>query len=185
MNQAAVSACNYGWDILVIAPFAADFFGSPYSGSWAFPIQLADARIASAELFVTNAKGNSSTASINLTHNDERGLRTLSGGQYSIQISGFLAVEQSAAPPLIVETPHAVKDVYAVMGRVADADVQLQLNVDDNPYCTVTIPAGATASTAADGSRLAPLSAGAKITLSVLSVGLAVPGSDLTVLIRL
>ena len=86
---------------------------------------------------------------------------------------------------MIVETSHTVKDVYAVMGKVADADVQLQLNVDDSPYCTVTIPAGAAASTAADGSRLAPLSAGAKITLSVLSVGRGVPGSDLTVLIRL
>jgi hypothetical protein len=169
----------------VIAPFPANFFGSPYSGSWSFSIPLGDARITSAELFVTNARGNSATGSINLTHNDERGLRTLSGGQYCIQISGCLAVEQSAAPPLMVETPHAVKDVYAAMGKVADADVQLQVNVNDAAYCSVTIPAGATVSTAVDGSWLAPLSAGAKITLSVLSVGRVSPGADLTVLIRL
>jgi hypothetical protein len=169
----------------VIAPFPADFFGSPYSGSWTFPITLTDARVASAEMFVTNARGNSPTGSVNLTHNDEHGIRTLSGGQYCIQISGYLAVEQAAAPPLIVEAPHAVKDVYAVIGKAADADVQLRLNVDNAEYCSVTIPAGGTVSTAADGSVLTPLAAGAKITLSIMSVGQASPGADLTVLIRL
>jgi Putative phage tail protein len=186
VDDHAVQTAVYGLKMkTAIAPFPAEFFGSPYSGSWSFSIPLADARVASAEMFVTNSKGNGATGSISLTHNDEYGLRTLSGGQYCIQISGFLAVEQSAAPPLIVETPHAVKDVYAVMGKVADADVQLQLNVDGAPYCTVTIPAGATVSTAADGARLAPLLAGAKITLSILSVGRAIPGADLSVLIRL
>ena len=34
-----------------------------------------------------------------------KGLRTLSGGQYSIQVDGYLAVDQSAAPALIVEAP--------------------------------------------------------------------------------
>jgi hypothetical protein len=169
----------------VIAPFPAEFFGSPYSGSWSFPIPLPDARVASGELFVTNSKGNSPTGSINLTHNDEHGVRTLSGGQYCIQISGPLAIEQSAAPPLIVETPHAVKDVYAVMAKAADADVQLRVNVDDAEYCSVMIPAGTTLSTAADGSILAPLKAGARITLSIMSVGQASPGADLSVLIRL
>jgi hypothetical protein len=36
-----------------------------------------------------------------------------------------------------------------------------------------------------NGNGLAPLAAGSKITLSVLSVGHAYPGADLTVIIRL
>ena len=71
------------------------------------------------------------------------------------------------------------------MVKPADADVQLRVNVDDAEYCSVTIPARTTLSTAADGSILAPLNAGARITLSIMSVGLASPGADLTVLIRL
>src|SRR4029079_6164630 len=89
-----------------IAPFAAGFFGSPYSGSWALPIALPDARVASAELFVTHRKGTSPTTTIHLTHNDDFGLRTFSGGQYSIQVAGFLSVDGSAAPPVVVEAAH-------------------------------------------------------------------------------
>jgi hypothetical protein len=95
-----------------IAPFPKDFFGSPYSGSWTYNVPLQDVRVASAELFVTNTVGNSSTGSIYLTHNDDEGLRTLSGGQYSIQVDGYLAVDSSAAPALVVEASHAVRDHY-------------------------------------------------------------------------
>ena len=113
----------------VIAPFPADFFGSAYSGSWSYPISLPDVRIAGAQLFVTNSVGNSAATVINLTHNVENGLRTLSGGQYSIQVEGFLAVDQMASPALVVDSAHSVRDVYAVLGTAADQPVILQLGV--------------------------------------------------------
>jgi hypothetical protein len=169
----------------VIAPFPPGFFGSPYSGSWSYPIMFPDVRVASAELFVTNEKGNSLTRSIHLTQTFDRGVRTLSGGQYSIQVSGYLAVDQSVAPALVIDASHAVRDVYAVIGQPADAVVSLQLNVNGAAYCTLTITQGMTASDAAAGVTLAPLIAGAKVTLSVLAVGQTAPGADLTVLIRL
>jgi len=168
-----------------IAPFAAEFFGSPYSGSWAFPVPLADARIASAQLFVTNRKGNSATTSIHLTQNDDLGLRTLSGGQYSIQVAGFLAVDGSAAPAVVVEAGHAVKDVYAVLGTAADAEVRVEVKIDDAAYCTLTFPPGATVSDAKDGNALPPLAARSKLTIGVAAVGASYPGADLTVIIRL
>jgi hypothetical protein len=168
-----------------IAPFPADFFGSPYSGGWTFPMTLPDARIASAELFVTNRKGNSATRAIHLTNNDDLGLRTLSGGQYCIQVSGFLAVDGSAAPPLVIEASHGVRDIYAVLGTAADASVTVELLVNGAPYCTLTFPAGTTVSDATDGSALPPLHAKDQVTVGVLSVGKVQPGSDLTVLIRL
>ena len=123
----------------VIAPFPPEFFGSPYSGSWSYPIALPDVRVASAELFVTNQQGNSPTQDICLTHTTDSGLRTLSGGQYSIQVDGYLAVDQSVAPALVMEASHSVRDVYAVLGTAADAAVGLQLNVNGASYCQLTI----------------------------------------------
>lgn len=168
-----------------IAAFPRDFFGSPYSGSWTYTLPLPDARIASAELFVSNSIGNSPTNSIYLTHNDDQGLRTLSGGQYSIQVDGYLAIDFSAAPALVVEASHSVRDIFAVVGGAADGQVQLQVNVDGAAYCGLTFAPGAIVSNTVDGLTLPPLRSGSKITLAVLSVGQAVPGSDLTVLIRL
>src|SRR5439155_3838422 len=91
----------------VVTAFPPGFFGSPYSGSWSYTVALPDVRVASAEFFVTNQKGNSKVRSICLTDTVDTGLRTLSGGQYSIQVDGFLAVDQSVAPALVVETSHA------------------------------------------------------------------------------
>jgi hypothetical protein len=169
----------------VIAPFPPGFFGSPYSGSWSYPVTLPNVRVASAELFVTNRQGNSPTKSIYLTSTVDNGLRTLSGGQYSIQVDGFLAVEQNAAPALVVDAAHSVRDVFAVIGTTADASVVLQLNVDGTAWCTLTIALGSTTSPAADGSALPVLAAGSKLTLAVLSVGQTYPGADLTVVVRL
>jgi hypothetical protein len=172
-------------DKTIVTAFPAEFFGSPYSGSWTDSIPLPDVRVEAAELFVTNSKGNSESSGIYLTHNEDFGLRTLSGGQYSIQVSGHLAMDASAAPPLMVEAPHAVRDVYAVLGSGADGEIEVRLNVDDAPYCTLRIAAGLTVSDSVDGNALPPLLTGAKVTLSVLSVGQVAPGADLTVLIRL
>jgi hypothetical protein len=169
----------------VIAPFPEGFFGSPYCGSWNYPILLPDVRVASGQLFVTNSRGNSPTANALLTHSADSGLRTLSGGQYSIQVDGYLAVDQSVAPALVVDAAHSVRDVFAILGTGADAPVQLQLNLNGAAYCQVTFATGATLSSAVDGKTLPPLAASAQLTLSVLSVGQMLPGSDLTLLIRL
>jgi hypothetical protein len=169
----------------VIAPFPANFFGSPYCGNWSYPVALPDVRVGCAELFVTNDVGNSTTAAINLTHNDDNGLRTLSGGQYSIQVDGYLAVEQCVAPPIVMEASHAVRDVYAVMGTAADAVVQVKVNVNGALYCVLTFQPGATLSSSVNGNTLPPLTMGAQVTAAVTSVGQTNPGANLTVLIRL
>src|SRR5260370_24359783 len=114
----------------VIAAFPPNFFGSPYSGSWSQAVTLRDVRVASAELFVTNARGNSPVRSICLTSSVDQGLRTLSGGQYSIQVDGFLAVEASVAPALVVEAAHSVRDIFAVVGSVADCVASHQVDLD-------------------------------------------------------
>ena len=168
-----------------IVPFPAGFFGSPYSGSWSYPIALPDVRVGSAELFVTNQLGNSPVAGIAMTHNQDNGLRTLAGGQYTIQVDGFLAVEQCVAPAIVVETAHSVRDVFAILGTASDAEVQVQVIVNGSEYCTLTFAPGTITSNSILGGTLPPLAAMAQITVAVLSVGQNLPGADLTVIIRL
>ena len=94
-------------------------------------------------------------------------------------------MDQNAAPALVIDSSHSVRDVYAVLGKAADAPVQLQLNVNGTPHCQLTIIPGQLVSNSVDGLSLPYLVAGAQLTLSILSVGQTYPGSDLTVLIRL
>ncbi|MGA1998344.1 MAG: hypothetical protein ABSH45_21475, partial [Bryobacteraceae bacterium] len=180
----------------VIVPFPEGFFGSLYCGSWSYPILLPDVRIGGAELWVTNRIGNSPTASACFTNTVDDGLRTLSGGQYSIQVDSFLAVDQFAAPALVVDVSHSVRDVFAILGTAADAAVNLQLNLNGACWCQLSFGAGAIVSgppavwdggmwITADGFDLPVLTAGAQLTLSVLSVGQTYPGADLTVIVRL
>lgn len=171
---------------VAIVPFVRDFFGSPSSGSWSYPVLLPDARVASAELFVTNSKGNSETAIISFTRTVDLGLRTLSGGQFSIQVGGFLAIESDAAPDLIVEASHSVRDIFAVVREApTGSPIELQLKQNGANYCAVMIPSGSTVSNTVEGSFLPVLEAGKRISLDIVSIGQGNPGTDLTLIIRL
>jgi Putative phage tail protein len=174
---------------IFILPFAQEFFGSPASGSYAFPITIPDVRIAAAELFMTNSRGNSSVAAESFTSNTDLGLRSLLGGQLTIQVEGPLAIQTNAAPPLLVDTNCSVRDVYAVVQDApTGAPVTMQVTQNGNVYCELTIPTGATASNVVDGFALGPLQAEAIMGLNITSVVQTAntqPGSDLTVTIRL
>jgi hypothetical protein len=172
-----------------ILPFVRDFFGSPASGSYSHPIYLPDARIAGAEMFASNSRGSSEVSAVSFTSTVEAGMRTLSGGQLSIQVEGYLAIQTDVAPPLVVEETHSVRDVFAVVRDAASGGpIQVQLRHDMETYCTLTIPAGATISNVVWGFGLPPLNAESQISLDIVSVGQgadAFPGKDLTVTIRL
>jgi hypothetical protein len=184
----------------LVVPFAADFFGSPASGEFDYFVLLADARVAAATFFVTNPFGDSPTSTAYFTSTTDGGLRTLSGGQYSIQVAGNLAVETNAAPPLLVSGTHSVWNISAmVSGAPANAPavppaqttvewIQMDVLVNGAVYCTLTIPAGVTYSNTVNGCGMAPLPAGGLITLNITKVPQAAgsnPGHDLTVTINL
>jgi hypothetical protein len=120
-----------------------------------------------------------------MTHNVDNGLRTLSGGQYSIQVEGFLAIEQSVAPAIVVETARSVRDIFAILGTAADSQVQVQVNINGALYCALTFAPTTTTSNSIPGGTLPFLQAMAQITVGVLSTGQTQPGADLTVTIRL
>jgi len=170
---------------ITVVPFPLEFFGSPLSGNWSYPIPLPNTKVASAVLFVTNSRGNSPTFAINLTQSTDYGLRTLSGGQYSFQVQGFLAVDSDPAPNVIVEAAHAVQDVYAIVKQApTGSPITITLSQNGSPYCTLTIPDGATVSPSVDGFGM-PLLAQAQLSIAITAVGETTPGSDLTVILRL
>jgi hypothetical protein len=172
-----------------VVPFQRDFFGSPASGSYSHSIFQPDVRIAAAELFVTNSRGNSAVRQQAYTGFTDYGLRTLSGGQYSIQVAGYLAVQSPAAPPLVIESSHSVRDVFATVIEAPEGgDIELTVRVDGSPFCILTIAAGTTSSISVNGFELPPLHTKSVLTVDISAVPAgsdALPGKDLTVTIRL
>jgi hypothetical protein len=174
---------------IYVLPFPRGFFGSPASGSYSYPAPIPQVRIAAAEMYATNSRGDSPTTGQSYTQTVDSGLRTGAGGQFSLQVDGWLAVEDDAVPELVVEETTAVRDVFAVVREApAGAPIEVHLKKNGDLYCTLTIPAGATISNAVSGFDMAPLEQGARLTIDVTAVPQAAdqtPGQDLTVTIRL
>ena len=175
-----------------ILPFPQNFFGSSASGSYSHSIPLADVRVAAAELFMTNSRGNSPVKQICVTRNVNRGLRTLLGGQINFQVEGYLAVSDDITPPYVVDESYSIKDVSATVTQApSGAPIQLKLQLNGSDYCFLTIGDGATNSNTVSGLGLPPLPAGGILNLDVTSVPFDqlnannLPGRDLTVTIRL
>jgi hypothetical protein len=171
-----------------VMAIAREFFGSPASGSYAFSAYLPDVRIATAELFMTNTLGNSE-----VTRNEyadaSGGLRTLSGGQLSIQVEGILAIQTNVAPPLTMQDSYSVRDVFAnISTPPTGSPIQLQVTQNGQTYCSLTIAVGSTVSNVVDGFALGPLTSESLIGLDIVSLTQNsddAPGSNLTVTIRL
>jgi len=172
-----------------IVPFVNGFFGSPASGDYSYSVFLPDVRITSAGLYMTNVYGSGAATLAPFVATTDLGLRTLSGGQLSLQVEGYLATQTDAVPPLVIETTEAVRDIFAVVGEApSGGPVQLQLRQDSTVYCTLTIADGTKTSASVNGFGLPPLESGSLMSLDILAVpGAAdtLPGRDLTVIVRL
>jgi hypothetical protein len=171
---------------VTIVPFARNFFGSGASGEWKSSLELPGVRIASAEMYMTNAVGDGSATANEFTSTNDLGLRTLGGGQFSFQITGYLAIQSGAAPVVIVDADRAVRDIYGILRTpAAGAGVTLQINLNGTQYATVQFDPAQTVSRTVNGFGLPPLRAGAELSLDVTGVGTTNPGSDLTLVMRL
>src|SRR5581483_4603381 len=174
---------------IVIVPFVRGYFGSPASGAFSYSVFLPNVRIGAAELFMTNAVGGGLVGKAAFGATQDQGLRTLAGGQLSLQTQGYLAIQSGAAPPLVMEDAHVARDIFAVVREApSGGSISVQLRQDSTPYCTLTIPDGQTISNVVGGFGLPPLAANSRLELDILSVPTAantLPGRDLTVTIRL
>ncbi len=172
----------------VVMPFPRDFFGSPASGEFSYSAVLPDIRIAAAELTVRNAKGDSAPHVACYTQTLDYGLRTGSGGQFTMQMDGFVAIQTDATAPIVVQERHAVRNVCAVLREPPmGAPIRINVRQDADVIATLAIAAGDTASDIVSGFGLAPLRAGARIHVDVVSAPQAAgthPGRDLTVMVR-
>lgn len=176
----------------IVLPFAAEFFENRASSNYLSTFSLLDARIAAAEFFVTNPFGNSAHNQQCYTAQPDGGLRTLSGGQFSLQVNGTLATETNAAPPLVIEATHAVRDIRATLGQApSGCSISIDILQNGAEYCSLMIASGATSSSLPllTGANLPPLTASSlltiNVTLNVTDPTTFSPGRDLTVTIRL
>ncbi len=179
-------------ETVFVVPFAPGFFENRASENYLQTMNLPDQRVSAAQFYVSNAFGDGESNGICYLSSSEPGLRTLSGGQFSFQVSGFLTSQQNAAPSIVVEATHAVRDIRAVLIQPPIGySATIDLLQNGNPYCTLLIDSGDKTSTAiVDGLSLPPLAEGAVLSMNV-SLGAAQgftgspsPGQDLTVTIR-
>ena len=167
-------------------PFIRNFFGTPSSGDWSYTIPLPNTRICAAEFYVTNSQGNSESAIQTYTNTLDSGIRTLSGGQYSFQVSGPLAVDSSPAPDVIVESDHAIGEIYAFLGQPATgANVEIVVRVNSVELCRLSFVPGSTVSEGVQGSGLPALREGDRLAIDIVGVGATLPGSDLTMVVKI
>ena len=124
---------------------------------------------------------NSYTATI------DSGLRTLGGGQYSFQITGYLAIQTTAAPVVIVDSDRSVRDIYGIVGTApTGAAIVLQINRNGAAYASVQIRRRSNDLECLRRLRAARICARAiSLSLNITGVGTTVPGSDLTFVMRL
>ena len=175
--------------VIVMVPFVKGFFGSPASDAFSYSVFLPNVRVGAAELYMTNAVGGGLVGKSAFGTTTDQGLRTLAGGQLSVQAQGYLAIQTGATPPLVMEDAHVARDISAVVREAPSGGaIVLQLTQGGAAYCTLTIADGQTTSNVVGGFGQAPLASGAQLDLNVTSVPTAagtLPGRDLTVTIRL
>lgn len=176
----------------IMVTFANGYFDNRASSNYLHTESLPDVRVVAASFSVTNAFGNSVLSPASYTQlNGDQLLRTLSGGQFSLQVSGYLATQQNAAPPLLVQASHAVRDMRASLNQAAGGfDVAITILQNGVLYQALTIPSGATVSQIVSGAGLAALQDEDTLTLNIVLNPSATtstaptPGRDLTVTIR-
>lgn len=165
------------------------FFGSPASGAFEQTFYLPHAGIAAAELWFTNRVGAGDPSVQAFTALSDYGLRTGYGGQYALFAEGYLAIEDDAAIPLLIDRDHSVQDVYGTLESPATGGpVELDITLDQAVYCSLTFAQGSAFSNMVSGVLLPPLRSGGRLGINVRSVQHSsgtIPGRDLSVRIRI
>ncbi|MBK7927510.1 MAG: hypothetical protein IPJ98_08455 [Bryobacterales bacterium] len=165
------------------------FFGSVGSGDLEHSFPLSNSRVAAASLSFLNRKGFSEAGMVNLTQLSGYGLRVLQGGQIMLQVSGFLTIQTSAAPPVVVEQARGIREVFAVVDEgPVGVPLVVRLRRNGEELCQLTVPPQSNVSNIVDGLGLPALGAMDRISLDIVALGVGegtFPGRNLTVSVRL
>ena len=165
--------------------FRRNFFGTPDSAVWGHTIRAPCVRIGCAELELTNTFGSSPVAVAGFSELAENGIRTLHGGQVTLQVEGVLGIINDPAPPLSSDGDYAIRDVFAMVKTPpAGGDIAISVVADGAVLTPLVIPEGTFASLPVSGAELPVLQRDSELSIDILGVGVQFPGADLTVTIR-
>lgn len=170
-------------------PFVPGYFSSTSAVGFRYNFRLPNVRVSGADLTLYNRVGASPRAEECYTGVVNYGVRTLSGGQITMNTHGYLAIEASAGNSYVVDRTTVVRDVSAfVQEPPAGADVEIMVRVNGDVYCELVIPSGSHVATAVSRFNVAPLPAGATLSFDIVNVppaDVGTPGRDLTVLMQI
>lgn len=166
-------------------PFVPGYFQSSSAVGFRHNVAIPNIRIAAAGLVLYNRLGASPDRELSFTGLFGGGLRTMSGGQISLNVNGYMAIEAAAGTSHVVDRSTVVREIQAFVEKAPQgANIELVLRVGDVPYAEVTIEDGSHASQSITGFNRGPLAAGSVVSLDIVSVPAGVdgiPGKDLTV----
>jgi len=124
---------------------------------------------------------------VGVAPNDPRLLAAVREALVELKALGLVDIVPNRGAYVARPTMEEMRDVYAALGSASGGDVQLQVTQDGAAWAQITIPAGETIASV-DGESLAVLRATATLGLDIVSVtsdATLLPGSDLTLVIRL
>jgi len=195
LYKTTASAHSNGLPVFVLSrremtiPFAPGYFSSTSAVGFRYNLRLPNVRISGADLVLFNRIGPSIRSEESYTGVFNYGVRTLSGGQITMNVQGYLAIEASAGNSYVVDRTTVVRDVSAYMQEPpTGANVEILVKVNGTPYCELLIEAGSHVATAVSRFNVQPLAPGATLSFDVLNVPPAAagtPGRDLTVLLQI
>ncbi len=170
-------------------PFVPGYFSSTAAVGFRYNFRLPNVRISAADFTIYNRVGASGRAEESYTGVTSYGVRTLSGGQITLNVQGYLAIEASAGNSYVVDRTTVVRDVSAyVQEAPVGADVELLVRVNGDPYCELVIPDGSNVAATVTKFNTQALPQGAKLSFDILNVpsaAVGTPGRDLTVLLQI
>lgn len=172
----------------ITIPFVPGYFNSTAAVGFLYNFRLPNVRVSAADFTLYNRIGASERAEESYTILSEDGARTLSGGQITISVQGYLAIEASAGTSFIVDRATVVRDVYAyVQEAPVGAPIEVIVYVNGTAYCELSVAAGGRVADAVSRFNLAPIPANATISFDIVNVpssAVGTPGKDLTVVLQ-
>ncbi len=169
-------------------PFVPGYFNSTSAVGFRYNFRMPNVRVAAADFTLYNRVGSSERTEESYTSLSEDGARTLSGGQITMSVQGYLAIEASAGSSFIVDRTTVVGDVYAfVQEAPVGAPIQLIVYVNGVNYCELTIAAGSRVADAVNRFNNSPIPANATLSFDIVNVppsSAGSPGKALTVVLQ-
>ncbi len=169
---------------VIIVPFAKKFFGTPVSADWEYQMELPNVRLASVELFMTNALGPGAVTVNSYTGTIDFGLRTMARGPVLLPDHG-ISCHSDQRHSRNHRRCQPLCSGYLRDSRLSFRGFRDHTSTESqqDTLRDYLIRGRSTTSSVVNGFGMPALNAGDQLTLDVTGVGTTTPGSDLTLVI--